>query len=176
MTNYFELYNLSLTFHPDPAAVKSKFYELSRIHHPDRFVQADEHEKIESLRIAAINNDAYKVLSNSDKTMGYILTIGGLLEEEEKYSLPPDFLMEMMDLNEAISDFELEPDNDRARQQANESLHSQLAQWNEDVEKLIKSFDESGTSKELLLQIKDYYFRKKYLLRIKERIDKFAAH
>ena len=31
------------------------------------------------------------------------LQLKGLLEEEEKYPLPPDFLMEVMELNENLS-------------------------------------------------------------------------
>lgn len=173
--NYFELYGLPPSFDPDADAVKKKFYELSRKYHPDRFTMAADVERAEVLRMAALNNDAYKVLSNPDATMAYILKLNGLLEEEEKYSLPPDFLMEMMELNEAISEWEMEPGDETARKEALSMMQSELDGWNEEVSPLVAQFNAGNTSKELLLQIKDYYFRKKYLLRIQGRINTFAA-
>lgn len=175
MLNYFELYDLPLSFHPDTAAVKAKFYQLSRQYHPDRFANAEEDAKLESLRMSAMNNDAYKTLNNPDATMAYILKLNRLLEDEEKYSLPNAFLMEMMDLNEAVSDAEM-GDDDNSRATAKNTLDEQLSAWSEAAGKLTDQFEAGDHSEALLLQIKDYYFRKKYLLRIKERIDRFATH
>ena len=130
MQNYFELYHMPVTFRPDPVEVKSKFYELSRLYHPDRFAQAGGDELATALRMAAMNNnDAYKTLRNTDATMAYILRLNNLLEDEEKYNLPPAFLMEMMDINEAISDYEAMPGNEDARQMAINSLNEQLEMW-----------------------------------------------
>ncbi len=175
MNNYFELYQIPLSFHPDVAKIKTKFYELSRLYHPDRFTQAAEEERAESLRMAALNNDAYKTLNKPDATMSYILKLHGLLEDEEKYNLPAAFLMEMMDLNELLSEYEADPGNESTRTQVTDTLKDLLGQWEQEVLKLTDKFDTGEQSRDLLLQIKDYYFRKKYLLRIQERIDKFAA-
>lgn len=173
--DYFELYDIPVSFSPDAATVKKKFYELSRKYHPDRFTLSDDASKAEALRMSAMNNDAYKVLNDADATMSYILKLNNVLEDEEKYNLPPDFLMEMMDLNEAISDCELEPDNEGARQQAQQNLDEHISGWNEDLAPLLAKYDAATPDKGLLEQVKDYYFRKKYLLRIKERIDRFAT-
>lgn len=173
--NYFELYDLPVSFSPDAGEVKKKYYELSRKYHPDRFTLADDATKIEVLRMSAMNNDAYKVLNSADATMAYILKLHEILEEEEKYSLPPDFLMEMMDLNEAISEYELEPENEDLRTQAIEGIGSQMEEWQESVAPLLAKYDNEQPDMALLGQIKDAYFRKKYLLRIKERIDRFAT-
>jgi molecular chaperone HscB len=175
MDNYFELYNIPVTFLPDIKAVKGKFYELSRKYHPDRFANAEDTAKMEALRMAAINNDAYQTLGNRYETIAYILRLNGLLEDEEKYNLPPDFLMEMMELNEAISEYELEPDNEDMKTQAKNSLKTQLDYWDKEINPLIDKFEKGNHSKELLLNIKDYYFRKKYLLRIQQRIATFAT-
>ncbi len=175
MTNYFELYNIPVSFHPDPAPVKTRFYELSRQYHPDRYATAGADDMAEALRMAALNNQAYKTLKSPDATMAYILKINNLLEDEEKYSLPPAFLMEMMDLNEAISDYEDMPDNEDARLAATNNLAEQLQAWESATKALTARHDADEQNNALLLQIKDMYFRKKYLLRIQERIDRFAA-
>ena len=176
MTNYFELYGIPESFHPDAAVVKSKYYELSRRYHPDRFAQAGGTELAEALQMAAINNQAYKTFQDSDATMAYILKQHALLEDEEKYALPPSFLMEMMDINEAISEAEIDPENTDAQQMAINSLNEQLEMWEDATQLLVQRYENGEKDKDLLLAIKDQYFRKKYLLRIKERIDRFAAH
>lgn len=176
MNNYFELYDMPVSFTPDAAAVKKKYYELSRRYHPDRYTMAEAEERATALRMAALNNDAYKVLNSADATMAYILKLNGLLEEEEKYNLPPSFLMEMMELNEAVSEYEMEPDNESMRQQAIQMMQNQQRAWAAAASPLLQRFEGGDTSKELLLEIKDYYFRRKYLLRIQQRIDTFATH
>ncbi len=174
MTNYFDLYQIPISFYPEQDIIKKKFYELSRLYHPDRFASTGGEELDNALRMAAINNEAYKILKNNDATMQYILQINNLIEQDEKYNLPSVFLMEMMEINEALSDFELEPTNKNLLTQARETLNEQLEQWKMNVDKQIHLFEKNNDHK-ILLQIKDFYFRKKYLLRIKERIDTFAA-
>lgn len=170
MVNYFELYNIPVSFHPDQAKVKAKFYELSRTTHPDRFTLANAEDQANALQLSSQNNEAYKTLKNEYATMEYILKLNGVLEDEEKYNLPPDFLMEMMELNEAVSSIEMTEDNENAVNAAKEVLAEQLASWENVVTPLTEEFDNGNTSKELLLKIKEQYFRKKYLLRIKGRI------
>jgi molecular chaperone HscB len=175
MTNYFELYGIPATFHPGQAAVKSKYYELSRKYHPDRFAQTGGLELAEAQLMASVNNEAYKTLKSGDATMAHLLQLNGLLQHDEKYALPLTFLMEMMDINEALSDYEAEGANADALQMATNSVNEQLELWDDATQLLVTRFDKGDHDQALLLQIKDQYFRKKYLLRIKERIDRFAA-
>jgi molecular chaperone HscB len=174
MDNYFTLFNLPETFRPDTALVKQIFYRLSKQFHPDRVAQADPASQAEVLTKAAMLNDAYKTLSNADLTMAYILKVHQLLEEEEKYALPPDFLMEMMDINELLSDYEAMPQDERLKSQVEQALAEQLALWEAEVRPLVLAFEEDPNGPGLLVKIKDFYFRKKYLLRIRERLTTFA--
>ena len=177
MIDHFELYQLPVSFNPDQAKVKARYYELSRTWHPDRFAQATEHEKAEALRMAAMNNDAYKTLKDADKTMAYVLKMNSVLEEEEKYNLPSAFLMEMMELNETVEEHEMEASSGKAegKNAAQEALSEFLKNWTREATPIIKRFDEGEQTKEILLAIKEHYFKKKYLLRIQERIDRFAS-
>jgi molecular chaperone HscB len=172
MTDYFSLYDIPRSFHPDGASVKKKYYELSRIHHPDRAPQGNTEAMANALRMSALNNEAYKTLTHADTLMAYILKLHGLLEDEEKYSLPPAFLMEMMELNEAV---------DSAGESV-DSLQLAISNWQDNmttltgmVTPLLERYDAGDTTDALLLQIKDHYFRKKYLLRIQDRLAKFAT-
>jgi len=173
--NFFELYELPLTFHPDAALVKSKFYELSRRYHPDRFARAGHAEKMEALTMAALNNDAHKTLAQPDAVMQYVLKLAGVLDDEEKYNLPPTFLMEMMDLNDAVTEYTENPADTALRQQSVGALNEQLAAWQQEAGRLTAQYDAGDHNPDLLARIKDMYFRKKYLLRIQERMNTFAA-
>ena len=175
MTSYFDLYHIPVTFYPDQTLVKNRFYELSRLYHPDRFAQVGGKELTDAMNMSAMNNHAFKTLKDADATMAYILKLHGLLEDEEKYSLPPAFLMEMMDINEALSECESDTRNTDACQMAANSLNEQMELWDDATQRLTGRFEKGEKDNELLLKIKNQYFRKKYLLRIKERIDKFAA-
>lgn len=173
MVNYYELYGLNPSFHTDKEAVRKKFYELSRQFHPDRFAQGGSDAMDEALKMSAMINDGYKILKDDDALVQYLLQLHGLLAPEEKYALPPAFLMEMMELNEALSDFELDG-NEASKQAAIDSWKEQEEAISTTLNTLTARYDNGDNNHELLLQIKDYYFRKKYLLRIQERIAKFA--
>lgn len=172
MSNFFELFNIPVSFHPNQDLVKKTYYELSRTHHPDRLAQNGV-SVTDTLQFAANINNAYNTLRNADATMAYILKLHDLMTDEAKYKLPPDFLMEMMDLNELISD--LQPNDEKALQAAKTAIEQHLILWEEQVKPLTNKYDAGEQTQEVLLKIKDYYFRKKYLLRINERISKFAA-
>jgi molecular chaperone HscB len=175
MDNYFELYDIPVSFRPDAALLKQKFYALSKQFHPDRFATADADVYAEALRNAALNNEAYKTLTDPDRTMAYILRLNGLLEEEEKYALPPAFLMEMMDLNELLSDYEDAADDATLKLKTESELAGHLQAWETDVAPLLQAFEGGDHSEAVLKQLKDFYFRKKYLLRIQERLTTFAS-
>jgi molecular chaperone HscB len=174
--NYFEFYELPVSFHPDADAVKKKFYALSKEYHPDFYVNESEDKQQEFLDLSTLNNKAYQVLSHEQKRLNYVLELFGVLEEGEKYALPQDFLMEMMEVNEALMELEFDEDLTKINQlkeqvvAIEESLDTELAS-------LTHQFDEQQEEekKALLLQIKDIYYRKKYLLRIRESINRFAA-
>lgn len=170
MKNYFELYDIPESFHPSQETVKTKYYELSRLYHPDRFAAQGTTAMADALAMSAHNNAAYKTLRNADATMAYVLKLHQMLEEEEKYNLPPAFLMEMMELNEAVSDYADMPDNEAARRSAEDTLNEQLTIWQTVTHALTAQYDASNPDPALLAQIKDRYMRKKYLLRIQERL------
>lgn len=175
MVNYFELYGIPQSFNPDPAVVKAKYYELSRQYHPDRFTMAGAAEQAEALQQSSANNQAWKTLNNPDATMAYLLKLEGMLEDEEKYSLPPAFLLEMMDLNELLSEYEMEGDNPEMLANADKMLQGLLLDWENETRPLTRKYDDGDHSRLLLGQIKEQYFRKKYLLRIQERMNSFAT-
>ncbi|MBS1781638.1 MAG: DnaJ domain-containing protein [Bacteroidetes bacterium] len=174
MVNYFEIFGLPISFHPPQELVRKKYYELCRKHHPDRFTQDSNNAAINALQMSALINEGYKILKDADATLEYVLRLENTLGTDEKYSLPQSFLMEMMDLNEAVSEYEMDR-TEEAKQMSLATLEEQNAVLNNEINKLLNSYDTGNRTPELLVQIKDCFFRKKYLLRIQKRIATFAS-
>jgi molecular chaperone HscB len=162
--NYFELYGIAPSFNIDTAAVRKKFYELSRTHHPDYNGGGTATEQQEVLEKSAMINEAYKTLLNKDLLIKYILTSKGLLLEEEKYNLPPDFLMEVMDLNEQV--MELDKGDTTAVASLMATAKNLETELYEAIEPVMDNYSENTSTEKEMLQVKDYYFKKKYLDRI----------
>lgn len=171
--NHFEFYEIPVAFDLDEVALKRKFYELSKKYHPDFHISENEEKQQQVLELSTRNNKAYQVLSDRDKRMEYVLQLNHLLVEGEKYPLAPEFLMEMMEMNEALMDVE------DAQQLAD--IKAQLFSAESTLNKLLSAlktgFDnsEEPDQKQKLLEIRDLYYRKKYLLRIKDSLNTFAA-
>lgn len=160
--NHFELYQIPISFKPDLILVKKRFYQLSREFHPDFFVHGSEEEKEKTLAISAQVNKAYQIFQDEQALMKYILMEKGLLVEEEKYQLSPDFLMEVMDLNELL----MEADDPASKQAIRTALDTLQKNIYEPVKAIITNYQEGITSEKELLQVKEYYYQKKYLDRI----------
>lgn len=174
--NYFEFYDLPISFNPDQGIVKQKFYALSKKYHPDFYINEDQAKQDEVLELSTLNNKAFQILKDPQKRLHYILTLKNQLNEEENYALPQSFLMEMMDVNEALMDLEFEPDASKIaiiKNQVNnleQDLFKELAN-------LTATFDEASLFEQdtILIAIKDIYFRNKYLWRIKESLARITS-
>ena len=164
--NYFELFEIPVQLKVDTVPLQKKFIELSRKYHPDYFVNDEASVQAEVLEQSALLNKAWKAFKNPDETIKYVLQQKGLLEEEEKYKLPPDFLMEVLEINEQLMDGD-DPAVQTTIKSAIENLQSEIY---EPVEKIITNYQEAVTSKEELLQVKEYYYKKKYLDRIRREL------
>jgi molecular chaperone HscB len=172
--NYFEFYGIAVSFRPDPAAVKKKYYELSRAFHPDRFTLANAAAQEEAIEKSMLNNEAYKVLSDADRTMQYILRTKGLLgEEETKLALPKDFLMDMMDINERIMDLQMD-DDPASLETVKTDVENLRKQLLEDVAPVLESYTDTPEHEKSLEQVKYFYLKMKYLLRIQKSLATFA--
>jgi molecular chaperone HscB len=161
--NYFELFEIPVSLKVDKASLSKKYFELQKKYHPDFYTQSDEDEKFDALEKSSLINKALKTLQNEDETIKYVLQQKQLLEEEEKYTLPPDFLMEMLELNEAVME-----EGPAAVTQKIEAVEATLY---EEVKAIIDNYKDGITTNEELLQVKEYYYKKKYLHRILDRID-----
>jgi molecular chaperone HscB len=172
---YFDFYNIPVGFYLDEAALKKAFYAKSKAFHPDFHTLADDAAQEDALAMSSLNTEAYKTLSNFESRMEYILRTKGILGEEGQEKMPQDFLLEMMELNELIMDLEF--DFDAANlEKAQKMLQSLENEALNEVESILKHYNESTTSAEDEKKIKIFYLKSKYFLRIQKSIRTFAPH
>jgi molecular chaperone HscB len=171
--DYFEFYDIKESFTPDVALLKKKFYELSKEFHPDFHANASDEKQQEILELSTLNNKAWQTLSDPYKRLEYILRRHSLLEEGAKPQLPGDFLMEMMDINERLMEVD---DAEELAKLTTEVLavEDKLKLKLEHAQKGYAQLNDTA-KEERLNEIADCYYRQKYLLRIKESLDTFAA-
>ncbi len=163
--NYFELYQIPISLQPDIKEIKAKFYALSRKFHPDFYTNESDTEQQYALEQSALVNKAFKIFNHPSETIKYVLQLKNLIEDEEKYTLSSDFLMDVMELNEQLVEAKMDDDTNSI-----EKIKLHISQLENDiyepVKNIIENYQEGITTQEELLQVKEYYFRKKYLNRI----------
>ena len=166
--NYFEIFGIPVQLKVDKNELPKKFFELSRKFHPDFYANTTPSEQNKALEITANLNKAFKAFQNPDETIKYVLQLKGLLEEEEKYQLPPDFLMEVLEINEKLMDAGDDPELKLSLQSAINNLQSDIY---DPVKETVEHYKDGVTTEEELLQVKEYYYKKKYLHRIQQQLN-----
>lgn len=171
--NYFEFYGMPVSFQVDDAALRRIFYLNSKQYHPDFHTLSGEGQQADMLELATQNNEAYQTLADPDKRMRYILSINGLLEDEGKLSVPQDFLMDMMEINEALMELEFESDPERLStvEHSVENLEKKL---DDAIRPVLDNYSEAHGTRSDLQTVLEYYLKKRYLLRVRENLSKFA--
>src|SRR5262249_28275762 len=104
---YFDVFGVAKKYHLDMSELEQRYHALSKELHPDRATPAD--------RLAAVQksgelNDGYRLLKDDRKRAEYLLKLAGLDLTDETFSkgtskiaLPPDFLIEIMEMREDLA-------------------------------------------------------------------------
>ena len=168
MNTYFDLFEIPVQLKVPKDAIRQKDFALSRQTHPDYFINQGDEEQQKALDASAQLNKAFKTFNDVDETIKYVLTLKGLLTENEKYELPPPFLMQMLELNEELAEAAMDDDAD-SRNRIMQSVQQTENEIYEPVKHIIEHYQEGVTTEKELLQVKDYYFKKKYIERLKQQ-------
>ncbi len=159
--NYFELFELPFAPVVDKKLLSKRYILLQRANHPDYHSNANEVDQVDALEKSAVINKAYNTFKDEQATIAYFLELKGLVGANEKYDLPSDFLMEMMEMNEEILDL--------SKEEALQQVKNYEAVLFQSVKAMLDDSTTNFTPDQLEL-LKAYYFKKKYLLRILDRL------
>lgn len=109
--DYFTLFGLPASYQVDGTQLATRYQELQRQFHPDRFANQPERERLASLQQAATINDAYQTLKHPLKRAEYMLSLQGFdLGNEQHTMRDTAFLMEQLALREEFDAIERQPD------------------------------------------------------------------
>jgi molecular chaperone HscB len=105
MQNHFELFQLPARFDVDGGQLDAAYRDVQGRVHPDRFVNATDAEKRVAMQWATRANEAYQTLKSPEKRARYLCELNGVdLQTESNTAMPMDFLMQQMELREALGD------------------------------------------------------------------------
>ncbi|WP_028620146.1 co-chaperone HscB [Pseudomonas sp. Ant30-3] len=101
---HFALFELQPSFNLDLDQLATRYRELARGVHPDRFADASEREQRLALEQSASLNEAYQTLKNPPKRARYLLAMNGGELPLEVTVHDPEFLLQQMELREELED------------------------------------------------------------------------
>jgi molecular chaperone HscB len=128
--DHFAVLGLPRRFDLERAAIEARHRELSRAFHPDRFAMAEARTRRLSLLWATAVNDASKVLRDPTRRAEYLLKLRGIDLGDERAGqkhVSPAFLMEILDLREAMGLARRAGDAARVRELADAARARQAA-------------------------------------------------
>ncbi len=130
----FELFNLPLTFAQDRAAIDARWKELQREVHPDKFATHGAAAQRLSMQWSVRINEAYQRLKDPLKRAAYLCELHQApIQAENNTAMPAAFLVQQMELREALEEASSEENLDEISLQANRISREQLSK----VERLL---------------------------------------
>lgn len=101
----FELFAVPARFAQDRAQLDARWKELQREVHPDRFAAQGAAAQRVAMQWSARINEAYQRLKDPQRRAAYLCELNGApIEAENNTAMPPEFLMQQMDLRERLDD------------------------------------------------------------------------
>ena len=99
----FELFDVPARFAQDAARLDARWKELQRQTHPDRFAAQGPAAQRVAMQWSARINEAQRRLKDPLRRAAYLCELHGApIEAERNTAMPPAFLMQQMELREAL--------------------------------------------------------------------------
>jgi len=130
--NYFELFNLPVSFDVDLSVLPQTYQQLQRLTHPDKFASGSEQQKLVAVQKNAQVNDAYSVLKSPLSRAEYLLSLRGIdLQHEQQTIKDSAFLMQQMEWREELAEISERTDPlsalESLEDEINQTIKSDLA-------------------------------------------------
>jgi len=168
---YFQLFGLEQGFSVDTAMLTSQFRKLQQQLHPDRYVSGSDAEKRWSMQAASFVNQGHETLRNDLSRGVYLLELNGInLDEETDTQMDPMFLMEQMELREALEMAEGAADTESALAKLRKQIKAAIGEQKASFELAFDKADLTGAR----TIARQWQFLEKLLIeakRIEERLD-----
>lgn len=105
MLNHFQLLQLPTQFEIALPTLEAHFRRLQAEVHPDKYVNATPAEKLQSMQMATLVNEAFQTLKSPSQRAAYLLSLQEIdVNDPQQAALPADFLISQMDWRETMED------------------------------------------------------------------------
>jgi molecular chaperone HscB len=165
--NYFELFELPVSFETDLTVLRDRFRELQRATHPDRFAGASSQERRMAMQLTTRVNEAYQVLSDPVSRARYLLELAGVQWGDDQHTVNDTaFLMAQMELREELDELKAHGFDEAAlagfRQRVQEQVDEITATLAEQL---------GSTAPETLQQARHEVSKLQFFSRLQQQVD-----
>jgi molecular chaperone HscB len=158
-------------FEVDLGVVEKRHRELSRTLHPDRFVNAGASERRAALGKAVEVNEAWRIVRDPIRRAEALLELSGAKVAEGKEPEPDaEFLMDMLELREALSEAKAGKDLAEVKRMA-----ATIAARSKAVEIVLADGFRRGDAALLVEKVGELRFYKRFLDEVSAIEDELAA-
>jgi molecular chaperone HscB len=160
----FELFGLPQRFAQDRAAIDARWKELQREAHPDKFAAQGAAAQRVALQWSVRINEAYQRLKDPQKRAAYLCELlGAPIAAESNTAMPAEFLVEQMELREALDEAQGEEEL--------EALLERLATDRRDLlARIGRLLDEQGDAPAAAQQVRALMFLERFGESIEARL------
>ena len=156
--SFFKLFGLSEQFALDTSTLATAFRELQAKYHPDRFVNADDKERRVAVQSTGFINEANETLKSPRLRARYLLTLEGI-EFDDEIDTTSDgmFLMQQMEMREALEDAQNASDDTEVVLDAVEKIGKEVRALSQNLQNdFVTSFEADNfiSAKEAVLKMK----------------------
>ena len=167
----FATLGLAQSFDIDIGVAERRHRELSRALHPDKFAGASERDRRAALGKAVEVNEAWRIVRDPVRRAEVLLRLRGLAPAEgHEPTLDQEFLMEMLELREALGDAKRAHDLLAVRGMAAD-IEARVRK----VEQALSEGFRRGEGKALGVRLGELRFFRRFLDEVSAIEDEFAA-
>ena len=167
-TNDFELFGLATTFAQDRVAIDTRWKELQREAHPDKFSTHGAAAQRVAMQWSVRINEAYQRLKDPLKRAAYLCELNGSpIQAESNTAMPAAFLMQQMEWRESLEDASTENELDALDDEVMAAKKRMLAECG-------RLLDEVGDAAGAVQQVRALMFVARFAQDVERRRDQLG--
>ena len=167
-SNDFELFQIPMQFAQDRAVLDTRWKELQREAHPDKFAAQGVAAQRIAMQWSVRINEAYQRLKDPLRRASYLCELHGApIHAEKNTAMPTDFLLQQMQWREALEEAKTVQDLEEIASQANHNGREQLS-------KIEQTIDTNKDFSAAAQQIRSLMFIARFSSEVDARIDQLG--
>ena len=164
----FELFRVPMQFEQDRAVLDSRWKELQREAHPDKFAAQGSAAQRIAMQWSVRINEAYQRLKDPLRRASYLCELHGApIQAEKNTAMPTDFLLQQMQWREALEDAKTVQDLEEIALKSNNSGREQLSKIEQMID-INKDFVAAAQ------QVRSLMFIERFSSEVDDRLDQLG--